>query len=144
MPIVDGKYETKISTTYAFPQDGIEEIKRMMQKFRRIRISSIPMPLLKEFVPLLKDKDLMIILPQNETPTEDLKKLAPVATTKSRIYVDYMGQEANTGTVNFASRTFNIIWLGDKILGVSAMEYNKCSKCMIEAFESGWHYAQKW
>ena len=144
MPIVDGKYEAKISTTYATPQEGIEELKRMIKKSRRIRVSGIPMPLLHELQPLLKDKDLMIILPQNEIPSEELKTLAQIATTKARIYVDYMGQEANTGSVNFASRCFNIIWLGDKILSVSAMEYNKCAKCMIEGFDSAWHYSQKW
>jgi hypothetical protein len=144
MPIVDGKYEAKISTTYATPQEGIAELKRMVQKSRRIRIGGIPMPLLEELKPLLKDKDLMIVLPLGEKPTEELKALAPIATTKARIYVDYMGQEANSGSVNFPSRSFGIIWAGDKILAVSAMEYPKCAKCMLETFEGGWHYAQKW
>ena len=72
MPIVEGKYEAKISTTYASPQEGIDEIKRVIGKSRRIRISNIPMALLSEFLPLLKDKDLMIVLPQNEKPTEEL------------------------------------------------------------------------
>ena len=144
MPIVDGKYEAKISTSYATPQEGINEIKRMLQKSRRIRISNIPMPLLSEFLPLLKDKDLMIVLPQNEKPTEELKSLAPIATAKARIYVDYMGQEAATGSINFASRCFNIIWASGKILAVSAMEYSKCAKCMMDSFEGNWHYAQKW
>ena len=70
VPIVDGKYEAKISTTYPSPKEGIDEIKRMIQKSRRVRISNIPMPLLDEFVPLLKDKDLMIVLPLNQQPTE--------------------------------------------------------------------------
>ena len=144
MPIVDGKYEAKISTTYASPKEGIDEIKRMIQKSRRVRISGIPMLLLAEFVPLLKDKDLMIVLPTNEKPSEELKQLAPIATTKARIYVDYMGQEANSGAVNFASRSFSIIWTGNKILSVSAMEYSKCAKCLMETFEGSWHYAQKW
>jgi hypothetical protein len=144
MPIVDGKYEAKISTTYASPQEGIDEVKRMIQKSRRVRISNIPMKLLDELKPLLKDKDLMIVLPPNEKPTEELKKLAPIATTKARIYVDYMGQEANSGSVNFASRSFSIIWTSDKILAVSAMEYSKCAKCLMETFEGSWHYAQKW
>jgi hypothetical protein len=144
VPIVDGKYEAKISTTYITPQEGINEIKRMLQKSRRIRISNIPMPLLSEFLPLLKDKDLMIVLPQNEKPTEELKALAPIATAKARIYVDYMGQEAATGSINFASRCFNIIWTGEKILAVSAMDYSKCAKCMMDSFEGNWHYAQKW
>ncbi|MCW4009761.1 MAG: hypothetical protein NWF05_03970 [Candidatus Bathyarchaeota archaeon] len=144
MPIVDGKYEAKISTTFASPQEGIDELKRMIQKSRRIRISNIPMQLLEALTPLLKNKDLMIVLPQGEKPTEELKKLAPVATTKARIYVDYMGQEANSGAVNFASRSFGIIWAKDKVLMVSAMEYSKCAKCLLEAFEGGWHYAQKW
>lgn len=143
MPIVDGKYEAKISTTYASPNEGIEEIKRMLVKSRRIRINNIPMPLLEEFKPLLKDKDLMIVLPLNEKPTEELKQLAPIATAKARIYVDYMGQEAVSGAINFASRSFSIIWTGDKILSVSAMEYAKCAKCLMETFEGGWHYAQK-
>lgn len=144
MPIVDGKYEAKISTAYATPQEGIDEIKRMIGKSRRIRISNLPMSLLLELVPLLKDKDLMIVLPQNEKPSEALKQLAPVATAKARIYVDYMGQEANSGSVNFASRSFSVIWSGDKILVVSAMEYTKCAKCLMETFEGSWHYAQKW
>ncbi len=144
MPIVDGKYEAKISTTFATAEEGIEEIKRMIQKSRRLRISGIPMQLLNELKPLLKDKDLMIILPMGEKPTEELKQLAPTATTKARIYVDYRGEEANTGSVAFASRIFNIIWRGDKILDVSAMEYGKCVKCMAGTFEGGWRYAQKW
>jgi len=57
----------------------------MIQKSRRIRINGIPMSLLGEFVPLLKDKDLMIVLPRNEQPVEELKKLGPIATTKARI-----------------------------------------------------------
>ncbi len=144
MPIVDGKYESKISTTFATPEEGIAEIKRMIQKSRRIRISNVPMRLLEELKPLLKDKDLMIILPLGEKPTDDLKQLAPVATTKARIYVDYRGQEANSGSVNFASRMFSVIWAGDKVLDVSAMEYTKCVKCMTGTFEGGWRYAQKW
>ena len=52
---------------------------------------------------LLKDKDLMIILPRGEKPTEELKQLAPTATTKARIYVDYKGQEANSGSISFES-----------------------------------------
>jgi len=145
MPIVDGAYEAKISTTYATPQEGLEEIKRMLARSRRVRISNIPMPLLADFTPLLKDKDLMIILPQNEKPTEELKALgAPIATTKARIYVDFMGQEANSGSVYFASRCFGIIWSGDKTLWVSAMDYGKCVKCMMRTFDGGWHYSQKW
>ncbi len=144
MPIVEGNYEAKISTTYASPEEGIEELKRMMKKSRRIRISGIPMPLLYELKPLLKEKDLMIILPLGGKPTDELKALAPIATTKAKIYVDYMGEEANTGSVSFPSRIFNIIWVGDRILQVSALEYGKCTKCMLEAFEGGWGYSQKW
>jgi len=144
MPIVDGKYEAKIGTTFATVEEGIVEIKRMVQKSRRIRISNIPMCLLEELKPLLKDKDLMVILPMNEKPTENLKKLAPMATTKARIYVDYKGKEANSGSISFASTVFNIVWLNDNVLGVSTMEYGKCVKCLAGTFEGGWRYVQKW
>jgi hypothetical protein len=144
LPIVDGRYEAKIGTTFATVEEGIAEIKRMTQKTRRVRISNIPMSLLEELKPLLKDKDLMIILPIGEKPTEELKQLAPIATTKARIYVDYKGEEANSGSINFASTIFNIAWVNGRILGVSTMEYGKCVKCLAGTFEGGWRYAQKW
>lgn len=75
---------------------------------------------------------------------EEIKQLAPIATTKARIYVDYRGQEANSGSANFASRNFSVIWVNGKILDVSAMEYSKCVKCLTETFDGGWRYAQKW
>jgi hypothetical protein len=143
MPIVDGKYEAKIGTTFTTPEEGITEIKRMIQKSRRIRISNIPMALLEELKPVLKDKDLTIILPNGEKPDDALRKLAPTATTKARIFVDYMGQEANSGSINFANIIYNVIW-ADKILSISTMEYGKCVKCMSGTFEGGWRYAQKW
>ena len=138
------EYEAKIDTTFATPEEGIAEIKRAIQKSRRIRISNIPMPLLEELKPLLKDKDLMIILPQNEKPTDELKQLAPTATTKARIYVDYHDQEANQGSINFANTTYNITWTNNKILNISTMEYSKCVKCLAGTFDGGWPYAQKW
>jgi len=144
MPIVDGKYEAKIGTTFATVEEGVAELKRMVQKSRKIRISNIPMNLLEELKPLLKDKDLMIILPMNEKPTEELKQLAPTATTKARIYVDYKGEEANSGSVTFSQLIFNVAWVNDKILNVSTMEYGKCVKCMAGTFEGGWRYSQKW
>ena len=144
MPIVDGKYEAKLGTTFATPEEGIDEIKRQIQKSRRIRISNIPMKLLDELKPLLKDKDLMIILPMGEKPDEALTQLAQTATTKARIYSDYKGTEANAGSIYFVSMVYSIAWANDEILNVSTMEYGKCVKCMQGTFDGGWHYAQKW
>jgi hypothetical protein len=144
MPIVDGRYEAKLSTTFSTVKEGIDEIKRKIQKSRRIRISNIPMTLLGQLKPLLVDKDLKIILPIGEKPTEELQKLGETATTKARIYVDFKGKETNTGSVSFSDRIFNIIWLGDQILDISAMEYSKCVKCLLDTFEGSWRYSQKW
>jgi hypothetical protein len=144
VPIVDGRYEARISTTFATVGEGIDDVKKKIQKARRIRISNIPRSLLEQFQPLLKDKDLKVILPMGEKPGEALKKLGEVATTKARIYVDYHGKEANTGSVYFSDVVYNIVWLGDEILNVSTMEYSKCVKCMAGTFEGGWRYSQKW
>ena len=143
MPIVEGRYEAKLSTTFSTIEEGVEEIRRKLQKARRVRINSIPMGLLEDLKPLLRDKDLKIILPLGEKPSEELKKLGETATTKARIYVDYMGKEANTGSIGFSDVNFNIIWLGDKILNISTMEYGTCVKCLLKTFETGWRYSQK-
>ena len=144
MPIVEGRYETRLSTTFSTVDEGIEEIKRMIQKSRAIRISSLPMKLLEEIKPLLVDKDLKIILPLGEKPTENLKRLGEIATTKARIYVNFKGTEANTDSIIFSTVVFNIVWLGGEIFDVSTMEYSTCVKCLRKTFDMGWRYSQKW
>jgi len=139
MPIIDGRYEAKLSTTFSTVDEGLEEI----SKSRGIRINSIPMKLLDELKPLLVGKDLKIILPFAQKPTEELQKLGDLATTKSRIYVDFKGTEANTGSIIFSTLTYNIAWLGDEILDVSTMEYSKCVKCLRKTFDGAWRYSQK-
>jgi len=144
MPIVEGRYEAKISTTFSTIEEGKEEMKRKIQKSRRLRINNIPVGLLKELEPLLGEKDLKIILPIGEKPTEELEKLGEVATTKARIYVDFKGEEANTGSVAFSDKIFNVVWLNNQVLDISTMEYSKCVKCLSDTFEAGWRYSQKW
>lgn len=144
MPIVDGRYEAKISTYFENADDGIADLKNSIRKARRIRISGIPMGLLEELKPLLLDKDLKMILPIGEKPSEDLKKLGEVATTKARIFVDYKGKEANSGSVLFSDRVFNVVWFGNEILEIGRMDYGKCVKCMMGTFDGGWRYSQKW
>ena len=143
MPVVDGKYEVKLSTVYEV-DEGITEIKKMIGKSRVIRISSIPMTLLDELKPLLTNKDLKIILPLGEKPTEDLKQLGEVATTKARIYIDYKGKEAKTGSITFSTVIFNMVWLDNEILDISTMEYSTCVKCLRKTFDGAWRYSQKW
>lgn len=144
MPIIDGRYEAKLSTTFDTVEEGISEIKKKIEKSRRIRISNIPMKLLEELKPRLQEKDLKIVLPLNEKPEEELNKMGEIATTKARIYVDFKGKEANSGSISFSDMVFNIVWLDDQILNVSTMEYGKCVKCLSETFEGSWRYAQKW
>jgi len=144
MPIIDGRYEAKLSTTFSTVDEGLDEIRKKIGKSRGIRINNIPMKLLDELKPLLVGKDLKIILPFAQKPTEELQKLGDLATTKSRIYVDFKGTEANTGSIIFSTLTFNITWLGDEIFDVSTMEYSKCVKCLRKTFDAAWRYSQKW
>lgn len=144
MPIVEGRYESKISTTFSTVDEGIDEIKRKIEKSRGIRINNIPMKLLEELKPILVGKDLKIILPFGQKPTEELRRFGEIATTKSRIYVDFKGTEANTGSIGFSTVVFNIVWLGDEIFDVSTMEYSKCVKCLRKTFDVAWRYSQKW
>lgn len=78
-----------------------------------------------------------------EKTSADLEKLGKVATTKARIYVEFKGKEANNGSISFSDRIFNIVWLNERILDISAMEYSKCVKCLLDTFETSWRYSQK-
>src|SRR3972149_476030 len=138
MPIVEGRYEAKLSTTFDTVEEGIEKIKKKIQKSRRIRINNIPMSLLNQLKPMLGNKDLKMILPLGEKPNEELHGLGETATTKAKIYVDFKGKEANTGNISFSDEIFNIVWLDDKIFDISTMEYSKCVKCLAETFAAGW------
>jgi hypothetical protein len=143
MPIVGGRYEAKISTVFASVPEAVDMMKSRIKRSRKVRISNIPMQLLQELTPLLRGRDVKIILPLDERPTEELRKLGETAVTKARIYKDYKGIEANAGSVYFTDRIFNVVWAGGRILEVDTMEYGKCVKCMREMFKVGWRYSKK-
>ena len=143
MPIVNGRYEAKIGSTFTKAEDGIEEMKRRIQRSRSVRINNVPMTLLDELKPLLNGKDLKIILPLGSTATLELRKLGDVGIANSRIYVEYDGEEANSGSVGLSDIIFNIAWTDARTLGVSTMEYSKCVKCLRGTFEGAWRYAKK-
>ena len=143
MPIVDGVYEAKISTTYRTTQEAINEIKKKIEKSRRVRISNIPMALLKKLLLLLEGKDVKIILPAKEKPTDELRKIGEIAIQKAKIYKDFKGTDANAGSIYFTDIIFSVAWTEDKILQIDAMNYDKCVKCMKKMFDVGWRYSEK-
>jgi hypothetical protein len=143
MPIVDGKYEARISITYANPEKGIDAIKKTLERSRKARISNILMFLLHDLKPLLQGKDVMLVLPLGERPSDRLQALGKVAVTKAKIYKSYKGTDAYVGSLFFSYVIFNITWANDTIFEIDAMEYGKCIKCMKGTFETGWRYSQK-
>jgi len=108
MPIVDGQYEAKISTTFRSTEEALAAIKDKIERSRRVRISNIPMGLLEKLVLLLVGKDVKIILPRNEKPGKELKEIGEVAVQKAKIYKDYKGMEANAGSIYFSDRVFSV------------------------------------
>jgi hypothetical protein len=143
MPIVDGQYQAKISTVFAGVKQGVEQLKKKIEQSRKVRISNVPMKLLKDLSPLLEGKDVKIILPNGQQATDELRAIGEVAMQKAKIYSDFKGVEADEGSVYFADVMFCVTWAGDKILQISTMEYDKCVKCMKGTFDMGWRYAQK-
>jgi hypothetical protein len=143
MPIVDGRYEAKISTTFRSNKEALEAIKNKIEKSRRVRISNIPMGLLEKLRPLLEGKDVKIILPMMAKVSAEVRKIGEVAVQKAKIYKDYKGTEADVGSIYFSDRIFSVVWHKDKILQIDAMDYDKCIKCMRKMFDVGWRYSEK-
>src|SRR4030042_2279855 len=110
MPIVDGKYGAKVSTTYATPAEGIAEIKKRIAESKRVRISNVPMSLVEELLPLLEDKDVKFILAKDDKVTEELKELGDVAIQKAKLYKDHKGVKANLDSIFFSDIIFSIAW----------------------------------
>jgi hypothetical protein len=143
MPIVDGKYEAKISTTFSSTKEALKKITDKIEKSKAVRINNIPMDMLAKFLPLLRGKDVKIILPVGTKANGELTELGPVAITKARIYKDYKGIEANAGSIYFSDRIFEIVWIDEKVLRIDAMDYSKCVKCMKNMFDVAWRYSEK-
>jgi hypothetical protein len=143
MPIVEGRYEASIGTTYKDVDTGIEALRAKIRKSRNIRINNIPMHLLRDLKSLLHGKDLKIILPLGEKSIEEWKDLGDIAVTKARIYHRYDEVEANAGSISFSDIVFNITWLDNKIMEISTMEFSKCVKCMRATFDTAWRYSEK-
>jgi hypothetical protein len=143
MPMVDGKYEAKISTTFASAEKALEEIKKGIQKSRKVRLSNIPDAMLNELLPLLKGKDVMVILPIGAEPSKELKSIAEVGIQKAKIYKDFKGKEAIAGSIYLPDKIYSVTWSNGEIFQIDTMEYGKCVKCMKKIFEMSWRYAKK-
>jgi len=143
MPIVNGQYEAKISTTFRSTKEALKTITDKIEKSRTVRINNIPMDMLAELLPLLKEKDVKIILPAGTKANDKLMELGPVAVTKAKIYKDYKGTEANAGSIYFSDRVFEVVWIDKKVLAIDAMDYGKCVKCMKNMFDVAWRYSEK-
>lgn len=143
MAIVNGVYEEKISTTYRTVSEGVEQIKVRLGKARKVRIGNVPLGLLDKLRPLLKGKDVKLILPRDTKPTVELMEIGPVAIQKAKIYKDHKGVEAELGSIYVGDTMFSIAWENGKILEIDAMGYAKCVKCMKGAFETAWRYSEK-
>ena len=142
-PIEEGKFVQKLQTFYTTPKEAIAEIKYRLKRSRKIRINTIPMGLLLELLPRLKKKDLKIILPEGEILTKELEELGECAISKVRIFIDYMGDEVNAGSVCFSDKIFNRIWRNNEILAIISFDYLKCVKCMVkDMFETSWQYSK--
>ncbi len=143
MPIIDGKYEVKISTTFRSMEEALAKIEERLKTAKAVQISNVPMRVLQPLLPLLKGREVKIILPAGEKPTDELKQLGPVAVQKARIYKDYKGTELNLGSIYFSDRVFSIAWQDDKVVEIDSMDYGKCVKCLRGTFDSAWKYSRK-
>ena len=143
MPTVNGFHVNKIQTVYDTTK-GIEAIKETVGKSKKLRITTIPPSLLKELMPLLTDKDIKILLLPGEKVPEKSPNITDVGIAKSRLLADYKGEEVIVGSITTPAVSFNIMWKDDRILDISAMNYERCVRCMGESFEdTGWRYADK-
>lgn len=143
MPIVDGQYQAKISTVFASKAEGVRQLKNKIEKSRRVRIANVPVSLLEKLLPVLKGKDVKIIVAAGEKPTTKLKEVGDVAIQKAKIYSDFKGVEANEGSIYFSDTVFGVTWAKNKVLQISTMEYDKCVKCMKGTFDMAWRYSEK-
>jgi hypothetical protein len=143
MPIVDGKYEAQIMTYYKTLDEGLEDIRRKLKKARKVRISNVPEKVVRGLMPLLQDKDLAVILPDGARPWKELEDISDIAETKARIFVDYMGTEANVGNISMSDISFSVIWTGGDLLAITAMNYSACVKCQRKTFDMSWRYSTK-
>lgn len=143
MPTVNGIHVNKITTVYDM-QKGIDAIKETVTKSKKLRITTIPPSLLKELMPLLADKDIKILVLPSEKFPEKINGVTDIAITKSKLLADFKGDEVIVGTITSPAVSFNVLWKDDKILDITAMNYERCVRCMSESFEdTGWRFADK-
>ena len=143
MPTLNGIHLNKIATVYD-TQKGIDAIKDIVVKSKKLRITTIPPFLLNELLPLLVDKDIKIlILPGEKMPEKNIG-ISDVAVTKSKLLADFKGDELIVGSITSPAVSFNVMWKDDKIYDITAMNYERCVRCLGESFEdTRWRFADK-
>jgi hypothetical protein len=139
MPTEDDQYHAKIPMVFASVDEGIKQLKNRIAASSTVQISNIPVGLLDELLPILKGKDVKIILPYGANPTAEMQEIGDVAIQKARMYYDFGGVEADEGSIYFSDVIFCVTWVEDEILQISTLGYNE----NIKWFEMIWRYAEK-
>jgi len=145
MPLAEGRFEARLSTTFALTEEGIKEIQEKISNSGGVRMNAVPPQLIMKLAPFLKgkEKNVRIILSPGEKPTQEMTALGRISVTKARVCADYKGIDANLGSIYFNDRLYEITWTKERIIEIESREYDKCVKCMGELFENAWKISSK-
>lgn len=120
----------KISFGASYQVDeGIRNIKKEIRSSKKVILNNIPLSLVQELLPLLKDKKVSISLKEAEFDQSIGDEIGGISYHDADIQAGYGDENMHFGCIVLPKIIFDVIWNEDGIQDIAGIKTSSCLKC---------------
>jgi hypothetical protein len=120
----------KISFGASYQVDeGIRNIKKEIRSSKKVILNNIPLSLVQELLPLLKDKKVSISLKEAEFDQSIGDEIGGISYHDADIQAGYGEENMHFGCIVLPKMIFDVIWNEDGIQDIAGIKTSSCLKC---------------
>jgi hypothetical protein len=124
------RFILKIGEIYKTPDDGLRAVKEALKDCEKVRLTNLPVFLIKELLPLVGESCQKQVYLHDESFRALIdSKGAEVEKVNSTWTQNFFGETVNMGEINTPRAMFHILWKDDEIKRIFANTDPKCIEC---------------
>lgn len=130
MSLLEGIIKFSFGTSYKV-KEGIQAIKKELICSKEAILNNIPVSLLQDILPHLKDKDVSITLKESSLVESIEDDIRDISYHSANIHAGYGDEKMQFGCIVLPKILFDIIWNEEGVRDISAIKVRSCLKCDI-------------
>jgi hypothetical protein len=111
-------------------EKGLETIRNDIESRKRVELINIPLHLIREWEPILKEKKVTFYNNLIDGMPSDIHKLGKEIFTSVQMKGTFYGQVVEKGEIFLKNKIYNIWYRDEEILNIGSITYRRCVKCI--------------